>query len=176
MKPLRTLSLISCLTIAALMAFTGCAGYRLGNVQGEAMRGVKLIHVPTVKNRSFEPNLAIMATNAIIRAIDQDGTYRTTRAKGADAVLEVVITEVKRTPRRSSRSDTELTEEYEVLVKAEVTVRNYVQGTKVFDKQIVEGSSSFFTIADYQEAERQALPLAAEDLGRKIAVMIAEGW
>ena len=37
------------------LCLSGCAGYRLGNIQGQEMRDVKTIFVPVAKNQSYEP-------------------------------------------------------------------------------------------------------------------------
>jgi hypothetical protein len=40
----------------------------------------------------------------------------------------------------------------------------------------VSGSTSFFTQADINEGERQALPLAAIDLANNTVSLVTEGW
>ena len=52
------------------------------------MRGVKKIAVPTFKNDTLEPRVEVLLANAVIKQIQQDGTYQVAREKDADAILE----------------------------------------------------------------------------------------
>jgi hypothetical protein len=141
------------------------------------MKDVRTIFVPVVKNKSFEPGLSVMTANAINRRINNDGTFSlASNEKGSDAVLEVTITDVRRSPLRSSRSDLVLTEQYEIIILAEATLTNLKQGRRVFTNKKVQGSSSYFVQSNPQESERQTLPLAAEDLAQRVVSLASEGW
>lgn len=140
------------------------------------MKGVKTIYVPAVKNRSFEPGLPVMVTNAILRKMDNDGTFTSARQKEADAVLEVEITEFKRRPVRQTRTDVQITEEYEVTLKAKATLTNLQTGKRIFTDHEVSGKSKYFVQGDAQESERQVLPMAADDLAYNLVKLFTEGW
>lgn len=156
--------------------FSGCAGYRVGNIQGANMEGVKTIYVPTVKNRSFEPGLPVMATNAILRKIDNDGTYTSARQREADAILEVEIFDFKRHPVRQTRTDIQITEEYEVTLFARATLTNLRTGERIFTNKEVTGKSKYFVHGDAQESERQVLPMAADDMAYNLVKLFTDGW
>jgi hypothetical protein len=153
-----------------------CAGYHLGNVPNPEMKGVKTIYVPIVKNESFEPSLSVMTTDAILHRIDNDGTYTSSRQREADAILEVRITDVKRTPIRMSRSDIENVDQYQITIQAAATLTNLKAGKKIFENKLVTGSNTYFVSTAMQEAERQSLPAAADDLAQHLISMVTEGW
>lgn len=165
--------------LAALLAsllLTACAGYRLGNVPYKEMEGVRSIYVPTVKNETHEPGMQIQATNAILRAIDNDGTYRSARAGSADATLEVIIVDFTRQPIRSSRDNLTTTEQYRMTITAKATLTNHRTGQKVFAQLNATGQTDYFFQDDLQESERQAIPSALEKLANELVNHITEGW
>jgi hypothetical protein len=165
------------LTVGALALLAGCAGYRLGNVPYREMEGVKKIYVPVVKNKSYEPAIQVMVTNAILRRMDRDGTYTSGREKEADATLEVTVTELKRDPARSARNAQLVTEEYEIKLYATATLINHRTGQRLFKDRVFFGETNYFIPENrQQEVERQSMPLAAEDLADKIVRSITEGW
>ncbi|MEI9998617.1 MAG: LPS assembly lipoprotein LptE [Verrucomicrobiota bacterium] len=90
--------------------------------------------------------------------------------------FDVVITGVNQQQFRSSSSDILVTAEYQLTINATVTYTNRKAGRKIFDNIPVTGSTYFFTQADIQEGERQALPLAAQDLANNAVKLVTEGW
>jgi hypothetical protein len=164
------------LALFVVAALTGCAGYRVGNVSGRGLQGVSSVYVPVVKNASLEPDIQMTVTNAIIRRFNTDGTLEVNQNANADSELDVVITNVQHTPIRTSSSDILVTAEYQLTIQATVTYVNRRLGRKIFENIDIQGSTQFFTQADIQEGERQALPLAAEDLANNAVKLITEGW
>lgn len=155
---------------------SSCAGYKLGNIPPSEMEGVKTIYVPMVLNDTLEPQLEAMVTNAILRRFETDGTYRHTRSRKADAILEVKVTEFERDPLRSARSNTIVTEEYRITIRAKASLTNLRTGTRVFKDLEVEGDTDFFVNNNLQEGERQAVPLAADKLAYNLVKHCTEGW
>ena len=166
----------SVLLLAAILALSGCAGYRVGNTSGRDLQGVRSVYVPVVRNTSLEPDIQMTVTNAIIRRFNSDGTLEVNQNANADSELDVVITNVQHTPVRSSSSDILVTAEYQVTIQGEATYVNRKLGRKIFENYAVNGSTTFFTQSDIQEGERQALPLAAADLANNTVKLITEGW
>jgi hypothetical protein len=162
--------------LVGVMTLAGCAGYRVGNTSGREIQGVRSVYVPTVKNTSLEPDLQLTVTNAVIRRFNNDGTLEVNQSQFADSELDVVITNVDHTPIRSSTNDILVTAEYQVTIQATVTYVNRKLGRKIFENASISGSTTFFTQSDIQEGERQAIPLAAEDLANNIVKQVTEGW
>jgi len=162
--------------MAGVAALSGCAGYRVGNTSGRDLQGVRSVYVPTAKNTSLSPDLQMTVTNAVIRRFNDDGTLEVNQSQFADSEIDIVITDVAHTPIRSSVNDILVTAEYQVTIDATVTYVNRRLGRKIFENTSVTGVTDFFTQSDIQEGERQALPLAAEDLANNVVKLVTEGW
>jgi hypothetical protein len=164
------------LFLSLLGLLSGCAGYRVGNISGRDLQGVHSVYVPMVRNESLEPDLQAVATNAIIRRFESDGTLTVNQDANSDSELDVTITDIQRQAIRSSTTDVLLTSEYQLTIEAKATFINRRLGRKIFENVSVSGSTSFFTQADINEGERQALPLAAIDLANNTVSLVTEGW
>jgi hypothetical protein len=164
------------LVLLAVLALSGCAGYRVGNTSGRELQGVRNVYVPVVRNTSLSPDLQMTVTNAIIRRFNNDGTLEVNQNANADSELDVVITNVQQTETASSRSDLLVAAQYQLNIQATATYVNRRLGRKIFENVTVNGKTNFYIQSDIQEGERQALPLAAEDLANNVVKMITEGW
>jgi len=164
------------LVLLVTLACSGCAGYRVGNISGRNVQGVRSVYVPVVKNSSLQPDLQVTVTNAIIRRFNDDGTLEVDQDPNADSELDLTITDVHSNALASSTSDIYVTAQYQVIITATATYVNRKLGRKIFENVNVTGSTTFFTQADIQEGERQALPLAAQDLAQNTVKLVTEGW
>ncbi len=160
----------------AFLLLTGCAGYRLGNISGRTLQGVHTVYVPMVHNDTSTANFETVATDALIRRFNNDGTLLTTTSANADAVVDVTMTSIATNPLRTTISNTLVTAQYSLRINAEVTVTNKRTGTLICDKLQLTGSTTFYLQNDVIEGERQALPLACEDLAKNIVTSVTEGW
>jgi len=166
----------SALALLVVLALSGCAGYRVGNISGRDLQGVHSVYVPVARNTSLEPNLQMTVTNAIIRRFNDDGTLTVNQSANADSELDITITNVDHNSISSSNNDIYVTAQYELTIQATVTFVNRRLGRKIFENVSVTGSTKFFTQANIQEGERQALPLAAQDLANNAVKLVTEGW
>jgi hypothetical protein len=164
------------LLFAAVELLTGCMGYRVGNISGRDLQGVHSVYVPVVSNASLEPDIQMVATNAIIRRFESDGTLEVNQSADADSELDVTISDVERLPIRSSSTDVLVTSEYQLTIIGKATFVNRRLGKKIFENVTINGSTSFFAQADLNEGERQALPLACTDLANNAVRLVTEGW
>lgn len=171
-SPLRIAAALSLL----LLTFSGCAGYRVGNISGQEVQGVKSVYVPMAKNQSFTPEIQATVTSAVVRRFDNDGTLQTLASEHADSELDITITEVRMNPVRSTQDNVLITAQYQVEIKAKVTFINRRTGRTVFKDSQFSGVALYYVGQDVQEGKRQALPSAAEDLGYNIVKRITEGW
>jgi len=163
------------------LLFGGCAGYHIGPIQPKFMDGIKTIAVPTFKNDTLEPRVEVALANALIKQIQQDGTYKIVDEKDADAVVAGTLERITRRPARSVRGNVLLSKEYTLELKCRFVVTNRITGVPI-DTRAVNGSTSFFVTgtsdgsADVNQDERQAIPLAAEDMAVQYVSQISEGW
>ena len=72
------------------------------------------------------------------------------------------------------RTDVTTAENYRVEITAHVTARDRATGKVLLDKN-VNGYTLVQVGTDLADAERQSLPLLAEDLARNITALLTEG-
>ena len=166
---------------ALVIGLSGCAGYQIGPIKPKLMDGVNTIAVSTFENETLEPRVEVLLANSVIKQIQQDGTYRIARETDADAVLHGTLDEIQRRPARSVRGNILQTREYILVLRVRYRLTNRRTGQEIFQRSVT-GTTSFFasgsnTIAgDVNQDERQALPIAAEDLAARLVSQISEGW
>jgi Lipopolysaccharide-assembly len=163
--------------IATLFCFAlgGCLGYHVGPVKPYYLRDVHTIAVPTFKNYTLVPRIEVLVTDTIIKQLQQDGTFQITNGDQADATLTGEIDRINRLPARSVRGNVLATTEFNLalVVKYSLTGRD---GQQLVAPAQVVGQTSFFVSSDVTSDERQALPLATEDLATRLVSQISEGW
>lgn len=174
--------------LATLFCFAlgGCLGYRIGPVKPYYLRDVHTLAVPTFKNRTLVPRIEVLVTDTVIKQVQQDGTYQITNGDKADATLAGEISRISRAPARSQRGNVLLTTEFSLVlvVKYWLTGRDGKQlvapsdaiGTTTFFVDSTATSVQQNTSGDVTSDERQALPLATEDLAGRLVTQISEGW
>jgi hypothetical protein len=173
---------------AVPLCIGGCAGYRLGPVKPSKMKDVHSLAVPAFKNMTLEPRVETMVANAVIKQLQQDGTYTIASEQDSDAVVLGTIERIERTPARGVQADFFQTSEYTLALLLSVKVVERATG-KTLSAREVRGNSSFFVtssnslsaevnarVANINRDERQAIPLAAEDAALKLTSYLSEGW
>ena len=160
---------------AACLFLTGCLGYHVGPVKPGVLRDVHTIAVPTFENKTLLPRIEVLITDSVIKQLQQDGTYKIAYSDNADAVLKAQISEITRTPARSVRGNVLATTEFNLAmhVRYKLETRG---GTVLMPPAEVVGTTSFFVGTDVTTDERQALPLAAEELATHLVTQLSEGW
>jgi hypothetical protein len=93
-----------------------CTGYQLQTGRPQALTHVKKISVPLFENKTLVPRGEILATNSVVDAITNDGTYHIATLHEADAVLEGTMESITYSQVRSTRLDTLRSEEMENTV------------------------------------------------------------
>ncbi len=165
---------VSASVLAVLLS--GCLGYRVGDISGRNLQGVRSVYVPVARNASLEPDLQVVLTDAIIQRFNSDGTLEVNQNSNADSELDVTIETVDRRAIASNTGNILVTAEYQLTITAKATYTNRRLGRKIFENVNVVGNTTFFTQSDIQEGERQALPLAAHDLADNCVKLVTEGW
>lgn len=178
----RYLAAIVCLCLA------GCLGYHIGPIKPYYLKEVHTIAVPTFKNDTLIPRIESLVTGTVIKQFQQDGTYQIASEKNADAILKGEITRISRSPARSVRGNVLATTEFNL------TMRVHYRLVGKDDKPVgppgdAVGTTSFFVsgsssaseannnqIGDVTADERQALPLATEELAIRLVSQLSEGW
>jgi hypothetical protein len=154
--------------------FAGCAGYQLGPATPGYLRQVHTIAVPTFSNGTLVPRIEVLVTSTVIKQFQQDGTFRIVNADVADATLKAEITGVNRNPARSVRGNVLATTEFSLTMSVKYSLVG--RDGKQLGGGGASGATSFFVGSDVNTDERQALPLAAEELARHLVSQLSEGW
>jgi predicted alpha-1,6-mannanase (GH76 family) len=169
---MRILLPIICLVVLVL-TLCGCAGYRLGPSNG-VLAGDKTVEVKPFVNQTFEPRFAEALTAAVRRDLQRDGTYRLATHDGADIVISGVITKYVRHELSLLPNDVLTAQDYRVNATAQVTARDASTGKVIFD-QAITGYTLVRVGTDLAGAERQALPLLAEELAKNVTARLVDG-
>ena len=154
-----------------IFAVTGCA-YRLGPV-GDQTAGGRSIQVRPFANNALEPRLSESIANSIRKSIQRDGTFRLDTSHDADIILSGTILKFDRAELSFQPRDIITPRDYRVSIVAKITAQERATG-KVLVDRLVTGYTTIRTGSDLVSAERQAVPLIADDLGRKVASILSE--
>jgi len=157
------------------LALSGCLGYHVGPVKPYYLRDVHRIAVPTFRNKTLLPRIEVLVTDTVIKQLQQDGTFQITSGDQADATLNGEISRIRRVPARSVRGNVLATSEFSLAlsVRYSLTGKN---GEQLAPPNEAVGTTSFFVSSDVTTDERQALPLATEDLATRLVSQLSEGW
>ena len=161
---------ISCL--AAVM-LTSCASYHLGSVNG-LVAGEKSITILPFNNQTLQPRLGAVLTQSLRERLQTDGTYRLATRGDGDMVITGVIKNYQREGFGYLSTDVATPGSYRDSVVVRVTVRDRASGKLRLEKD-VRGHALVHIGSDLASAERQVLPLLAEDLARNIISLLTEG-
>jgi hypothetical protein len=168
---MRALTICFSVVIACLLM--GCAGYHLGPVNG-AVAGEKSIEILPFNNQTFQPRLGDALTQSLRERLQQDGTFRLVTHESGDVILTGVIHGYSRVAIGFLSTDSVTPEDFRVEVLVHVTARDTVSGKLLLDKNI-RGHTLVHVGSDLASAERQAMPLLADDLAQNINELMSEG-
>lgn len=166
---------LASLLAAAFACFllAGCAGYQLGPTNG-LPAGSRSIQVNIFQNGTLEPRLSEPVATALRRELQRDATFRlATRGRG-DIVVNGVITEFRRSGVSFEPGDIITVRDYELMLIARIRAVEPITGRVLLD-QDVHGRTVIRTGPDLSAAERQAIPLLAQDLARNATSLLVDG-
>jgi len=157
----------------AALLLAGCAGYQLGPTGGQTA-GAKSIQVSPFANQTLEPRLGDAVTVALRKSLQRDGTYRISTRGDADLVVTGEVTRYHRSELSYQATDILTVRDFRVMLTARVTARERSTGAVVLDR-VVTGYTPVRAGSDLAGAERQALPLLAEDLAKTVTALLVDG-
>ena len=161
-----------------LLWMAGCANYKMGSTpKGGGLQDIRVLYVPTAVNETDETAVPGPVTNAILQEIDRDGTFRHARKDEADAILEVTVKRIERSPIQQSVQQYLTTLQYQLTITLEYRIYSMKDKKEVISKAPISGMTTFFVQGDQTESQRQALPLAAQNAAQNLVTAIANrGW
>jgi len=161
------------LAVATTLSAVGCAGYKLGPT-GELSAGEKTVQVRPFLNQTLEPRLGDAVTFQLRKELQRDGTYRLASRDDGDVVLSGVILRYQRHEMSFVPDDVVTVRDYRVSLTAQVTALERHTGKVLLD-QPVTGYTLIRVGTDIVSTERQALPLLAADLAKRVTSLLGEG-
>jgi hypothetical protein len=162
--------ILACAGAIALVA--GCAGYRLGPTNG-VVAGEKRIQITPFLNHTFEPRLGDALTTALRHNIQRDGTYHLATQGDADIVVTGVLNKYTRHALNFEPHDVLTVRDFRVSVVAQFSARD------VFTGATKHWTNTVYTLvrvgSDLTSAERQAMPVLADELARSVTDSLVDG-
>ena len=125
-------------------------------------------------NQTMEPRLGDATTAALRKQLQRDATFRLATREPGDIVVTGTLINYERREQSFSSADATTPLDYRVGLTARVTARERSTGKVLLD-QLVTGYTLVRVGTDLTSAERQALPLLAEDLAKNITALLADG-
>jgi hypothetical protein len=159
----------------ACLGLSGCLGYHIGPAKPYYLRDVRTIAIPTFTNKTLIPRVEVLVTDTVIKQFQQDGTFRISGGDAADATLKGEIIRITRSPARSVRGNVLATSEFNLAMRVKYRLVG-PDGNPIGPSGEVVGTTSFFVGTDVTTDERQALPLATEELATRLVTQLSEGW
>jgi hypothetical protein len=167
MRLIRSFQLLLALFLA------GCAGYELGPTQ-DRLAGSQTVQVNHFANKTLEPRLSEPVTLSLRRQLQQDGTFQLNTKNDGDIIVSGTVVDYIRRGLSFLPGDTRTARDYQITIVAWVTAKERTSGRVLLDRR-VSGQSTIRVGNDLVSAERQALPLVAEDLARNITGLLVDG-
>lgn len=156
----------------ALALVAGCAGYKLGPTNG-LVAGDRSVQITPFLNHTFEPRLGDAVTTAVRENIQRDGTYRLATRGDADIVVTGVLSKYTRHELNFEPHDVLTVRDYRVSVVAQYSARD------VFTGNTKSWTNTVYTLVrvgnDLTSAERQAMPVLAEQLAKTVTGSLVDG-
>lgn len=161
------------LTCATALLLGGCAGYHLGPTN-EALAGARSIEIAPFQNKTSEPGLVDYTISSLRKDLQQDGTYRIDTHDRGDVIVSGVITSYDRAGLSVQPADVLTVVDYQISMTVKLTARDRVTGKVLLD-QVVKGRTSLRAGADLASAEREMIPVLAEDFARNATAALVNG-
>jgi outer membrane lipopolysaccharide assembly protein LptE/RlpB len=156
----------------ALCLLAGC-GYRLGPTGGRAA-GAQSLEIAPFTNETREARVLDALTTALSRRTQEDGTFKLATRRDGDLVLSGVITNYRRLELSFEPGDLASVRDYQLVMTVHATVVERATGRVILEGE-TSGQTTIRVGTDLASAERQAMPLLADDLARNLIGKLADG-
>lgn len=163
-------TLISALSLCLL---TGCAGYQLGPTGGRAA-GSQSLQIAPFTNETREARVLDALTTALRRRTQEDGTFKLATRRDGDLVLSGIVTNYRRHELSFEPGDLATVRDYQLVMTVHATVVEQATGRVILEGETT-GQTTIRVGTDLASAERQAMPLVADDLARNLLGKLADG-
>ena len=155
------------------LLLSGCAGYRLGPTNG-VRAGERSIQINPFLNKTIQPRLSEAVAISLRKNLQRDGTYRLNTRNEGDIIVTGAIVSYDRTQLSYQPRDILTPRDYRISITAQVTARDRNSGKVLLDRPVT-GRTTVRVGQDLNSAERQALPLVADDLAQNVTSLLVDG-
>jgi len=159
--------------LALVASVCGCAGYHVGPTGGQTA-GARSLQVVPFLNATLEPRLTDALTEAVRKEFQRDATFRLESRGEADVILTGKVTEYRRRALSLAPTDLSTARDYRLEITVLITARERLSGHLLLDQPVL-GSTLIRVGSDLTSTERQAMPLLADDLAKRVVGLLAEG-
>jgi hypothetical protein len=159
--------------VGSIALLSGCAGYRLGPTNGQ-LAGAQSVTVHPFLNQTAEPRLTAAVTQSLRKSLQQDGTFRLDTKGDGDVVVSGAIVDYQRLGLSYKPEDVITPRDYWVLMRARVRAVQRSSGRVLLDREVT-GRTTVRVGEDLVSAERQAIPLLADDLAWHATSLLVDG-
>jgi len=159
--------------LLAVLLLPGCAGYRLGPVNGQ-IAGARSVRVKFFENTTLEPRLRTAVNDALRKGFQRDGTLRLATRGDADLVVTGRLKQFTRNGVNYKPGDVLEVSDYNLQLKAEVTVTEASSGNVILQREVI-GFTTVRVGTDLSSGERQGVPLIATELAKQALSLIVDG-
>jgi hypothetical protein len=167
-------SSVWCLALVILgLLGAGCGGYKLGPTSG-VTAGSRSIQVNFFQNKTLEPRLVESINSALRKNLQQEGTYRLSTDDDGDIIVNGTITDFKRSAVGFQPADILTVRDYLVFLTVHVHATERLTGKVILDRDTY-GRTTIRVGADLASAEREAVPMLADDLAKRVTSMLVDG-
>lgn len=168
-----TLTMLGATLLVATL-WAGCSHYRLGQ-SGDLP--FDSLYVAAVKNESYAPQADAVLSADLRKAFLASATdLELTQEEDAQATLNVVIIDYRRTIAATQEDDTELARSFNVSMTARCTLHNNQTGATYFKNRVVNASVEVFVDSGFTQSEYQNLPILTRELARRIRDTVVNVW
>jgi len=158
---------------AWLTAGMGCAGYKLGPTGGQEA-GARSVQINPVQNATLMPGLGPSLAQALRKQVQRDGTFLLDTRGTGDVVVNCEVVDYRRRGIAYQPNDTLTAADYELTATVRVVATERGSGREILNKE-VRGRTTIRIGTDQTSAERQAVPILAENLAYNITALLVDG-
>ncbi len=157
----------------ALLLVTGCAGYQLGPTGGRTA-GSQSLEIAPFTNETKEARVLDPLTTALRRRTQEDGTFKLATQNDGDILLTGIVTDYRRRELSFQSTDIVTVRDYLLVMTVHAVARDRSTGRILMDRSVT-GKTTVRVADDLVSAERQSMPLVADDLARNLIGILADG-
>jgi hypothetical protein len=136
--------------------------------------GSRSLQVNLFQNDTLQPRLTEAVATSIRRGIQRDGTFRLATQDDGDWIMNGKILTFDRGALSFQPADVLTVRDYSLYMTAKVIVIDRGSGKKVMETTTY-GRTVIRAGSDLASAERQAIPLMAEDMARNLTSQLVDG-